>query len=61
MKIIKQGVPKVKVVEITCKGCDSILEYDAKDIKRETDPRDNSTDYWIDCPVCKKQITVKQL
>lgn len=61
MKIIKEGIASVIWPrQITCKKCKSILEYDQKDIFDNTDPRDNISDYWIECPLCKNQITVKK-
>lgn len=60
MKIIKEGIaPKEWPKRLTCKKCKSVLEYDKKDIKDNTDPRDNIPDYYIDCPVCKNQPSVK--
>lgn len=61
MKILKKGTPPTKTRIITCLKCKSELEYSNRDIKDNTDPRDNIQDYYIDCPVCKNQILVKRI
>lgn len=61
MKILKEGIaPVIWPRQITCKKCKSVLEYGQKDIFDNTDPRDNIPDYWIECLLCKNQITVKK-
>ena len=59
MKVLKAGIVPPNVKNITCPKCKSKLEYAPKDVKNCTDGRDNWTDYWIDCPLCKEQIDLK--
>lgn len=60
VKVIKKGIVKPEwPKKHNCKKCKSELEYAKKDVKDNYDPRDHSNDYWITCPVCKSQETVK--
>ena len=61
MKIIEKGTPPPPnwPKRHICKKCKSVLEYDKSDVMDNTDPRDNIPDYWIECPVCQSQETVR--
>lgn len=54
--------PDPKVVRnVTCRECGSRLEYLPIDVqKRDYKDYDGGSDtyYWIDCPTCRKQVTV---
>ncbi len=58
MRIIELGKIPPKVKTIRCLKCNSLLEYAPKDVKTCTDGRDDFTEYWVDCPLCKEQISL---
>lgn len=61
MKIIKNAM--TTPIEITCPGCESVLEYTYQDIQRREESNifglyANSKRYIV-CPVCKREIDIK--
>ena len=59
MKIIKRGAIKKKTKRLTCSECDTVFEYEPKDVEYFSDQRDNYSTSWVVCPLCKHQIDVK--
>lgn len=58
----KVGNDKKVEKKVTCKNCGSILLYLPKEVKSQamySMGEWDGTYYWIDCPECKKQVTVK--
>ena len=53
MKIIKKG--KIPIRQITCKNCESVLEYNQADVKCEDRP---CADPYVICPVCERPINL---
>jgi len=52
MKIISLGKVKVKKTKIVCFKCESVLEYDLRDIKSDRDGK------FIICAACGQFIAV---
>jgi len=52
MKIIKKGSVANIAKQITCKSCNSELEYIPHDVKSDRDG------LYVICPICKKFLAV---
>jgi len=52
MKVIKEGS---LTKTATCKRCNTELEYEPEDVKSMS-YEDSPTQYYIDCPFCRKKI-----
>jgi uncharacterized protein with PIN domain len=64
VKIVESAPDKSVVKRVVCKYCGVKLEYVSNDVKQKnyTDISGTSdTYYWIDCPNCKKGITVRSI
>ena len=59
MKIIKQGeLPKNKVYQLVCHQCKTIFEFEKHEAQLFNDRGDMVL--VIDCPVCKRTLSVNQ-
>jgi uncharacterized protein YbaR (Trm112 family) len=56
LKILKHGHRNI----VTCSQCESVLQYDKSDtiVKMGGVQWDPYDEYWIQCPVCKKELKV---
>lgn len=62
MKIIKEGRPIQKTMEVTCKYCGAVLEMEAGDFELvKASAGDNSPvkQYWYVCPWCQAKSYLK--
>lgn len=55
MRIIEEGKLPSKEKEMKCDNCGCVFMYDRSDIK--SDQREGD---WVECPTCKKFITVER-
>ena len=60
MRIIKQGVLPRDVFVGTCRYCKAEIEADRNELagKIETCPREHYSFSHVECPCCKKQMTL---
>ena len=65
MKILEKGINKNNwTLEVKCngnyvtKGCNTLLEINAKDIKHKV-YNNKDDEYYVICPICKQPITVE--
>lgn len=67
MKVVERGLGQAKTgwwtgIEVKCdssKGCGSTLQFEATDPPPVKDPTKLSA-YYICCPICKSEITVRR-
>jgi len=60
VKILKEGIlPGDKVYKSTCRHCDTVFEFQAKEANLVGDQRDGNY-YSINCPLCENICTVSQ-
>lgn len=59
MKVLKEGDWNTKwELKISCTTCQAELLAEESDVRGRWSYNKKATEYWVECPLCKGQITI---